>query len=137
MILRHDPLAPAVALVAVLVAFGPALAASEPARNDLALVGDWRATDGSSVARVAPCRSGPGLCATVVRERLEPGEPSQIGREVVRGLRPTGKGEWRGLYGDDGRLSARVRLRSADDLDLRVCAGPMLCETSRFHRIES
>lgn len=99
------------------------------------LLGDWRAEDGSATARVAPCRAGPGLCATVVEERLEPGEPSALGKEIVTGVQPS-RGAWTGLY-DAGsrRLPARIRLLAPARIEMKVCLNPLLCETLRFQRV--
>lgn len=97
------------------------------------LEGDWRAVDGSSLVRIAACRDNAGLCATVIEEKPAPGEPSSVGKVVVRNLTTNGKA-WKGLYNDGTRdLPATVR-PVGDDLEFKVCMGP-LCDTARFARV--
>lgn len=99
------------------------------------IMGDWRAVDGSAVARVAPCRSGPGLCATVIEERSAPGEEATLGQVMVRDLVPSRDG-WTGVYGSQGQnLQTRIRLRGPDRIEVRVCANALFCETARYDRV--
>lgn len=110
------------------------LAFALPARADAPkLEGDWRAVDGSSLVRIAPCRNAAGFCATVLEERPAPGEPSSVGKVVVRNLAADGKA-WKGLYSDGTRdLPATVR-PVGEHLEFKVCLGP-LCDTARFARV--
>ncbi len=93
----------------------------------------WRADDGSSVFRIAPCGAG-ALCATVLEDKPEPGDPSTVGKVVVRDLRAGAKG-WKGAY-TDGKSSmpATVRLLNDTAVEFKVCMGP-LCDTARFSRV--
>jgi uncharacterized protein (DUF2147 family) len=97
------------------------------------LEGDWRAVDGSSLVRIAACRGAAGLCATVIEEKPAPGEPSSLGKVVVRNLTASGNA-WKGLYNDGTRdLPATVR-PVGETLEFKVCMGP-LCDTARFARV--
>ncbi|WP_298123686.1 DUF2147 domain-containing protein [Brevundimonas sp.] len=105
------------------------------AQSPSPLLGDWRAVDGSATARVAPCRGGEGLCATVIQERFVPDEPSVLGRVIVRNLVP-GRNGWTGMYVDGGqRLNARVKLLNDRTLELRVCVNAFLCDTGLYARV--
>lgn len=106
---------------------GPAVAAG------VGLEGVWRADDGSSVVRIAPCGAG-ALCATVLEDKPAPGEASAVGKVVVRDLRAGAKG-WKGAY-TDGKTSMPAAVRQLNDtaVEFKVCMGP-LCDTARYSRI--
>ncbi|OSZ64956.1 hypothetical protein CAP40_14105 [Sphingomonas sp. IBVSS2] len=100
------------------------------------LLGDWRAHDGSAVARIATCSAGESLCATVIEERLAPGDASSLGRVVVRNLRPA-NGGWKGEYISDRQaFPARARLVNADTIEFQVCAAAIVCDTARYMRVK-
>lgn len=105
------------------------------AQSPSPLLGDWRAQDGSGTARIAPCRQGPGHCATVIQERSVAGEPSVLGQVIVRNLVPA-RNNWTGVYVTDGQnFNARIKLLNATTLEMRVCANIILCETGRYVRV--
>lgn len=105
------------------------------AQTSSPLLGDWRAEDGSAVARVAPCRQGAGLCATVIEERPAPEGEATLGQVMVRNLVPARNG-WTGVYGSQGQnLAARARLLHPNRIELRVCINVLLCETARYERV--
>ena len=111
-------------------------AAQAQAQAASPLLGDWRAHDGSAVARITACSAGEGLCATVIEERLAPGDASSLGRVVVRNLRPA-NGGWKGEYVSDRKtFPARVRLVNADRIDVQVCAATIFCDTARYMRVK-
>jgi uncharacterized protein (DUF2147 family) len=117
------------------VALGCLTAVDVWAQNSSPLLGDWRAEDGSAVARVAPCRQGAGLCATVIEERPAPDEEATLGQVMVRNLVPS-RNAWTGVYGSqDQSLAARVRLLNPNRIELRVCVNILLCETARYERV--
>lgn len=108
--------------------------AQSPSSSPSPLLGDWRATDGSATARVAPCGQGAGLCATVIEERPVPGEVPTLGQVMVRNIVPARSG-WTGVYGGpNDNLAARLRLLNPNRIEMRVCAVALLCDTAVFER---
>jgi uncharacterized protein (DUF2147 family) len=100
------------------------------------LAGVWRQTDNSATVRIAPCGNRGELCATVIAERLAPGEPSQLNQVVARDIRPAGKQSWKGKYLADGQsLAATAKLSGNDRMTFKVCVMPLLCDTLRFNRV--
>jgi len=123
------------AIGALALSLGCLTAVDSWAQSPSPLLGDWRAADGSATARVAPCRQGTGLCATVIEERPVAGEESSLGQVMVRNLVPARNG-WTGVYGSQGQnLATRVRLLNPNQIELRVCAMALLCETARYERV--
>ncbi|NJS13318.1 MAG: hypothetical protein HC788_00465 [Sphingopyxis sp.] len=98
--------------------------------------GVWRQDDGSVTVRIAACPQSTAACATVIAERIQPGEPSLLNQTVVRDMIPNGARRWRGRYVVDGQsLNATARLLSDDRLTMRVCALAFLCDSIRLERI--
>ena len=121
------------ALVVPLILIGTA---SQAAAGVSDIRGDWVLEDGSAVSRVAPCAYEPSrLCATVIQEVLAPGEESALNQIVVRDIRPTGPGQFSGLYriGPQKTLPATIKVRSATILELKVCM-TVFCDTIKLVR---
>lgn len=121
------------ALVVPLILIGTA---SQAAAGVSDIRGDWVLDDGSAVARVAPCAYEPSsLCAIVIQEVLAPGEESALNQIVVRDIRPTGPGQFSGLYhiGPQRTLPATIKARSATILEMKVCM-TVFCETIKLVR---
>ena len=134
------------ALAAVcLILAGLAPAAAEPA-------GTWLTQNGDARIRVAKC--GSSMCGTIVwlRDPIDPAtgeppvdsrnpDPSMQNRKIL-GLRifamaPDGNGGYAGgIYNaDDGQTYAgKIALRSAEQLEVQGCAGPM-CGSEMWTRI--
>lgn len=98
------------------------------------IAGDWSATEGVLVARIARCApSGAALCATVIRDAPVKGEKSSVGQVVVNGIGRHGKG-WKGRYVADGEsLPASVSVGADGLLRMKVCKW-FLCQTLAFRR---
>lgn len=110
--------------------------ASLHAQNGQTLSGLWRQDDGSVTVRVAPCRNSTNWCATVVEERLQPGEPSMLNQMVVRDMKPNGKKGWKGKYVVDGQsMSATAKLLRADTISFKICAIAFVCDTIRLNQV--
>lgn len=109
------------------------LLAAPAGAASVGLEGVWRADDGSSVVRIAPCGAG-ALCATVLEDKPAPGEASAVGKVVVRDLRAHPKG-WKGAY-TDGKTTMPAAVRQLNDtaVEFKVCMGP-LCDTARYSRV--
>lgn len=122
-----------VVLLSALAFSGVALAQTAPSLSGL-----WAAADGTGSARLAPCAGDLNLmCATVVSDVPEPGQPSAVGQIVLRDLAPTGSGRWRGQYQNGSELlPATVRLRGKDSVEFKVCVA-MFCSTERYNRVGS
>lgn len=118
-----------VLLVALMAGFAhPALAQASPSIEGL-----WRASDGSGSALIATCTNDvSALCASEIA--VNP-DVLAAGRVVVRDLRQTSAGEWRGTYlsGRDA-LPAAVKLRSPDLAAMTACRW-LLCQTVTYRRV--
>jgi uncharacterized protein (DUF2147 family) len=104
------------------------------------LDGVWVQEDGSTTVRVAPCPgvqapATPSWCATVIAEKPEPGQASNLNQTVVRDMRRKGKQGWTGIYAVDGlSMKASAKLLRPEMLSFKICAIAFLCETLRFVR---
>jgi uncharacterized protein (DUF2147 family) len=120
----------------VIAIVGALIAAPEFARAESKIDGIWRQDDGSATVRVTICPLTKNWCATVIEERLNPGEPSVINQMVVKDMRPNGKGGWVGQYVADGQaMKASAKLLRPDMLAFKICAFAFLCETIRLNRV--
>lgn len=100
------------------------------------LAGVWRQDDNSATVRIAACGDRGELCATVIAERLAPGEPSLLNQIVARDFRPAGKQSWKGKYFADGQsLAATGKMVGNDRMTFKVCVMLLMCDTLRFNRI--
>ena len=110
----------------------PALAQSGPASP---LAGVWVQDDGAATVRIAPC--GPSLCGTMIAEKLQPSDPSQLGQTVIREIRANGKKGWTGKYIADGSsFGTKIKQSSANAMVVKICALPFMCDTLRFNRVQ-
>jgi uncharacterized protein (DUF2147 family) len=110
--------------------------ASLYAQTGQTLSGLWRQDDGSVTVRVAPCSNSKNWCATVVEERLQPGEPSLLNQMVVRDMKPNGKKGWKGKYVVDGQsMSATAKMLRADTISFKICAIAFVCDTIRLKQV--
>ncbi len=114
------------------------IAMPAPAQTPSSLLGVWRQDSGESTVRIAQCGASPYLCATVIAERLKPGEPSSLNQTIVQDMRPNGKNGWTGRYIVDGQsMKASAKLSARGMLSFKVCAMAFLCETIRLSRVRS
>jgi uncharacterized protein (DUF2147 family) len=122
----------AIAFFAAAVAMtGPAFAQSE---NPLS--GVWRSGDGAATVRIAPCQGGSDYCGVVLSEKLQPNEPSMLGKVVIKDIRPAGPRRWTGAYIADGTtIKARIQQLSPDVMAFKVCAMAFICSTEKYSRI--
>jgi uncharacterized protein (DUF2147 family) len=101
------------------------------------LPGVWRQDDGAATVRIAKCGTGSDLCAVVIAEKLESGEPSRLGKVTVKDIRAVGSRRWTGMFIDQGvSMKARVDQLSSDTVSFKICAFAFLCDKKRFQRIE-
>ncbi len=120
-----------VAIAAALM-ISPAFAQSSPAAS---LTGVWTQDDGATTVRIAPC--GAALCGTMIAEKLQPGEPSQLGQTVIRDIRANGKKGWAGKYIADGSsFGTKIKQTSANAMVVKICAFALACDTLRFNRVQ-
>ena len=110
-----------------------------------ALEGQWRNVKGSVTVKVMPC--GSAWCANVVdaTEKAKAGArkggtPRLIGTRILTGLRPAGKGTYKGLAFDPKRnirVPATVRVLGPNAIEVRGCAiaGMLLCKEQRWNRV--
>jgi uncharacterized protein (DUF2147 family) len=100
------------------------------------MLGVWRQDDGAATVRIAPCPSSTDNCATVIDERLQPGETGRLGKITVKDIRPAGAMRWTGVFVDQGStLGAKIRQLSPTTMTFKICALAFLCETKRFQRV--
>ncbi len=122
-----------IASVLAIASLGSVSASAQSAPN---LNGIWRAEDGSATVRVATCPSSANWCATVIEERLAPGEPSSLNQMIVREMRAKGTKGWTGEYVTGGQsMKASAKLSGPDKLAFKVCALAFLCDTIRLSRV--
>jgi uncharacterized protein (DUF2147 family) len=118
--------------IVALLAISPA-AAQNGATTSLA--GVWVQDDGTATVRIAPC--GQSFCGTMIAEKLQPGDPSQLGQTVIRDIRANGKKGWPGKYIADGSsFGTRIKQSSANAMAVKICAFAFACETLRFDRVQ-
>lgn len=126
-----------IAMLSFAITFAVIMAQSAEAQTSAIIDGTWRAKDGTSTVVIAPCPNGADRCATVIGERLDPGQPSNLNQIVVRDIRPDKKRGWRGRYIADGAdYKASVKLSGNDAFNFKICAVAFLCETQPFVRLK-
>jgi uncharacterized protein (DUF2147 family) len=109
---------------------------SASAQTPLQLEGKWRNKDGSATVKIDQCKSSTDLCATVIEEKLAPGETSALGEVIVRDIRKDTNNLWKGKFADGkSTLAATITVKDADNADFKICALLLLCETQSFSRI--
>lgn len=129
-------------LPSLLAAFA-LLTAAAPAPTMKGLEGDWRNTKNTVHLRVSRC--GPAYCGTVTwagdQQRADARKGSGedlIGSLLLRDLRPSGSGTWRGkVHVPDINIDARATVVQMSDVLLRVsgCSFGIVCKTQHWHRI--
>ena len=98
--------------------------------------GVWRTQDGTTTVRIADCKGTSDQCATVIEERLAPGEPSQLGKTLVRDIRPGSKKGWTGKYvADNQPLAAKISQAGPNTMKFKICAFAFLCDTIILARL--
>jgi uncharacterized protein (DUF2147 family) len=118
--------------------FAALASVSAPAQSVQNVNGIWRAEDGSASVRVAKCPASANWCATVIEERLAPGDKSALNQMIVREMRPKGGNAWTGEYvAGDQTFKATAKLSGPDKLAFKVCAFAFLCDTIRLSRVRS
>jgi uncharacterized protein (DUF2147 family) len=126
-----------IATLSFVITFAAMMASNAEAQTSAVIDGTWRAKDGSSTVVIGPCPTGVDRCATVIAERLDPGQPSNLNQIVVRDIGPDKKRGWRGRYIADGAdYKASVKLSGNDAFNFKICAFAFLCETQPFVRLK-
>ena len=124
--------------IALLTLATPALAAPP-------IAGKWRNPKDSVVVEVAPCGGG-AYCGTVARasEKFKAnarkgGTPNVVGSQLLTGLRPDGKGGYKGrAYIPKYRVHATATVRSlgANTMVVTGCAlAGLACKEQRWTRV--
>lgn len=123
----------AVAAIAGALMINPVFAQSGPASP---IAGVWVQDDGATTVRIAPC--GAVLCGTMIAEKLQPGDPSQLGQTVIRDIRANGKKGWAGKYTPDSSTfyTTKIKQNSGNVMVVKICAVAFLCDTLRFNRVQ-
>jgi uncharacterized protein (DUF2147 family) len=112
-----------------------ASAASAQSGPTSPLAGVWIQDDGAATVRIASC--GPGLCGTMIAEKLQPGDPSQLGQTVIRDIRANGKKGWVAKYIADGSsFGTKIKQTDTNAMAVKICAFAFACETLRFNRVQ-
>jgi uncharacterized protein (DUF2147 family) len=97
--------------------------------------GTWAAKDGSVTVKILPCETKDTYCGTVVKEKLEAGAQSQMGKTVIQGLKFDRKKGWRGTFlADGGTYKATAKFRGAKEVAFKVCAFAFLCDSQLFSK---
>ena len=120
------------------------LAAGVPASAQAALEGHWTNPKHSVVVKVAPC--GGGYCGTVIQASTKAkatarkgGTPNLVGTQILSGLRPDGKGTYKGQAFDPKRnirAPATIRLLNPSTLMVKGCVlRGIICKEQRWTRI--
>jgi uncharacterized protein (DUF2147 family) len=92
--------------------------------------GKWRTEDGTATVRIANCSGVSTQCATVIEERLQPGETSSLGQTLVRDIRPNGKKGWAGKFVADGQsMNAKITQTGPGKMKMKICAMAFLCDS--------
>ena len=107
------------------------------------LEGQWRNPKGSVMVRLGPC--GDSVCGVVINASdhakataRKGGTPNLIGTRILSGLRPAGKGTFKGQVFDPKRnlhAPATVRLLGPDALEVRGCVLSFVCKEQRWTRV--
>ena len=119
------------------ITFAAMMAHNAKAQTSAIIDGTWRAKDGSSTVVIAACPTGADRCATVIAERLDPGQASSLNQIVVRDIRADKNRGWRGRYIAEGaNFKASVKLSGNDAFTFKICAFAFLCETQPFVRLK-
>jgi uncharacterized protein (DUF2147 family) len=127
-------------LIASLTTAAPSPTVSSPPATQppaSPLQGNWRQDDGSTTVSIAPCIGSNALCATVIAERLQPGEASSLNTIIVRNIRPSGQSEWTGQFFSDTNqtMQAKLKLVTPNRFTVKVCAMAFVCEKINMERI--
>jgi uncharacterized protein (DUF2147 family) len=120
------------ALLAAGFAASAATAQNAPASS---LAGVWILDDGTATVQIAPC--GESLCGKLIAEKLQPGEPSQLGQTIIRDVRLNGKKGWSGKYIADGSsYGLKIKQSGANLMTAKICAAFFACDTLRLKRLQ-
>lgn len=124
-----------------MVLFHPSLAQAEnkaaKSAPTINISGEWVDEDGIATARLAPCAMNEEfLCGTVIHEVLEPDEESDMGKVIIKDIRPTKPGQFSARYQIDDRNYWPVTLKALapNGLELKICFS-LVCESVRLSRV--
>jgi uncharacterized protein (DUF2147 family) len=132
-------------MIAFVIAAGMA-AAAPAARAADPVIGTWRNRKGTVVVATRYC--GRNLCGRVVWAAPEAQEKARaggtqnlVGTEVLRGLQPTGQGQWSGeVFVPDLGQSAEAQLTMIDAANFQIdgCQyGGLLCKQQQWHKVRA
>ena len=116
-------------MLAFLVAAGMAAAGQAPRPAADPVIGTWRNRKGTVVVATRYC-GGRNLCGRVVWAAPEAQDKARaggtdrlVGTEVLRGLQPTGQGQWSGeVFVPDLGQSAQAQLTMIDPSNFQIDA---------------
>jgi uncharacterized protein (DUF2147 family) len=121
-------------------------AASSASAADSSIEGRWSNPKGSVVVHVAPC--GDAYCGHVVSASAraqanarEAGTPRLVGTQILSGLKPDGKGSYKGKVFVPKRnihASATVRAIGRNSMSVTGCAiAGLICDNQTWTRVGS
>ena len=128
------------------LAFAAALTLAVPTVAGAAapIAGKWTNPKGSVVIQMAPC--GPAWCGRVVSatakaraDAREGGTGDLIGKNLLSGFKPDGKGGWSGrvfLPKRNMHATGTIRAVGGDALSVKGCAlAGVICKEQRWRRV--
>ncbi len=117
---------------------GPAQASKADAFD-----GRWISPKRNLIINVAPC--GPAHCGTVVwassyakDQARKSGTPNLIGKQLISGVRPDGKGGYKGrafLPKQNIHATASIHQAGPDAMIVKGCAMRVICKSQRWTRV--
>ncbi len=127
-----------VALLSLAAVAGPAQASKASAFD-----GRWTSPKRNLIINIAPC--GSAHCGTVVwasafaeAEARKGGTPSLVGRQLISGVRPDGKGGYKGrafLPKQNIHATATIRQAGPNAMIVKGCAMRVICKSQRWTRV--
>lgn len=120
-----------------------AAAAAPAATAATPLEGRWTSPKRNLIINVAPC--GSAYCGTVVwasasakEQALKGGTSSLLGKQLISGVRPDGKGGYKGsafVPKHNIRSSAAIRQAGPNAMIVKGCALSVICKSQRWTRV--
>jgi uncharacterized protein (DUF2147 family) len=127
-----------IALVSLATAAGPAQASKTPQ-----LEGRWTSPKRNLIIEVDQC--GSAYCGTVVwasayakEQARKSGTPNLIGKQLISGVKPDGKGGYKGrafVPKQNIHATATIRHAGTNAMIVKGCALRVICKSQRWTRI--
>lgn len=104
---------------------------------DEILRGEWISRDRATVVRMEACTGKLSvMCATVVADQPEAGDPSLVGHVIGSDFAYQSGGVWSGyvVTVNGTKLNAKISMPHANQIDIEVCAALVFCDRSTYFR---